>query len=236
MKKFPSCGRSWRCEREFPRALLILAPRKPEQFDNAAAFVAESGRKMLRRRDLTLNGDGNSALAEPGNVLLLDSIGELAGLYRLADAVFVGGSLVPSGGHNILEPAAFGKVPIYGPSMENFREMAAKFLAANAAYAGERVPKSWVLRGEVCCAILSARRDMGACARETCGSKSRRDRARFGTHRAHRRFREERTVKRSAGWLRLLWPLSLVYSAIVRAKAWCYARGHIPQHVNCRER
>jgi 3-deoxy-D-manno-octulosonic-acid transferase len=70
---------------------------------------------------------------ESGNVMLLDSIGELAGLYRLADVVFVGGSLVPSGGHNILEPAAFGKVPIYGPSMENFREMAGKFLAAGAA-------------------------------------------------------------------------------------------------------
>jgi 3-deoxy-D-manno-octulosonic-acid transferase len=120
-------------EREFPRALLILAPRKPEQFDTAAAIVAESGRKLLRRRDLTFNGAGNAALPEPVGVFLLDSLGELAGLYRLADAVFVGGSLVPGGGHNILEPAAFGKVPIYGPSMENFREMSAKFLAAGAA-------------------------------------------------------------------------------------------------------
>ena len=120
-------------EREFPRALLILAPRKPEQFDNAATIVAESGRKLLRRRDLTLNGAGSAALSEPGNVFLLDSLGELAGLYRLADAVFVGGSLVPGGGHNILEPAAFSKVPVYGPSMENFREMADQFLAAGAA-------------------------------------------------------------------------------------------------------
>jgi 3-deoxy-D-manno-octulosonic-acid transferase len=120
-------------EGEFPRALLILAPRKPEQFDHAAVIVADSGHKLLRRRDLTLNGAGNSALTESGNVMLLDSIGELAGLYRLADVVFVGGSLVPSGGHNILEPAAFGKVPIYGPSMENFREMTEKFLEAGAA-------------------------------------------------------------------------------------------------------
>jgi 3-deoxy-D-manno-octulosonic-acid transferase len=120
-------------EREFPRALLILAPRKPEQFDKAAAVVAESGRKLLRRRDLTLNGAGSAALSEPGNVFLLDSLGELGELYRLADAVFVGGSLVPGGGHNILEPAAFSKVPIYGPSMENFREMSGKFLAAGAA-------------------------------------------------------------------------------------------------------
>jgi len=120
-------------ETEFPRALLILAPRKPEQFDNAAAIVADSGHKLLRRSDLTLNGAGSSELTQSGNVMLLDSIGELAGLYRLADAVFVGGSLVPSGGHNILEPAAFGKVPIYGPSMENFLEMSGKFLAAGAA-------------------------------------------------------------------------------------------------------
>jgi 3-deoxy-D-manno-octulosonic-acid transferase len=120
-------------EREFPRALFILAPRKPEQFDSAAAIVHETGRNLLRRSALSLNGDGESALQNPNVVLLLDSIGELASLYRLADAVFVGGSLVPSGGHNILEPAAFGKVPIYGPSMENFREMSANFLAAGAA-------------------------------------------------------------------------------------------------------
>jgi 3-deoxy-D-manno-octulosonic-acid transferase len=120
-------------EREFPRALLILAPRKPEQFDNAAEIVAKSGRKLIRRSDLARNGAGNAAFSEPGSVLLLDSLGELAGLYRIADTVFVGGSLVPSGGHNILEPAALGKVPVFGPSMENFREMAGKFLEAGAA-------------------------------------------------------------------------------------------------------
>jgi 3-deoxy-D-manno-octulosonic-acid transferase len=119
-------------EREFSSALLVLAPRKPDQFDNAAGIVARSGRKLVRRREITLNGVGNAALAESGSVFLLDSLGELAGIYRLADAVFVGGSLVPSGGHNILEPAAFSRVPIYGPSMENFREMAANFLEANA--------------------------------------------------------------------------------------------------------
>jgi 3-deoxy-D-manno-octulosonic-acid transferase len=120
-------------EREFPRALLILAPRKPEQFDNAAAIIADSGRKLLRSRDLTLNGTALAALIEPANVFLLDSLGELAGLYGLADAVFVGGSLIPGGGHNILEPAACSKVPIYGPSMENFRDMSRKFLEAGAA-------------------------------------------------------------------------------------------------------
>jgi 3-deoxy-D-manno-octulosonic-acid transferase len=120
-------------EREFPRALLILAPRKQDQFDNAAAIVVKSGRKLIRRRDLVLNGSGNATFSEPGNVFLLDSLGELAGLYRIANAVFVGGTLVSGGGHNILEPAAVNKVPIYGPSMENFHEMSEKFLAAGAA-------------------------------------------------------------------------------------------------------
>jgi 3-deoxy-D-manno-octulosonic-acid transferase len=152
-------------EREFPRALLVLAPRKPEQFDNAAAIVAESGRKVLRRRDVSMNGTASAALSGQGDVFLLDSIGELAGLYRLADAVFVGGSLVAAGGHNILEPAAFGKVPIYGPSMENFREMAGKFLAAGAAIqvkSADELGSAWnrVLREPERAA------SMGACARE----------------------------------------------------------------------
>lgn len=120
-------------EREFPRALLVLAPRKPERFDDAATIIVDSGRKLLRRRDLSMNGNSSAALAASGSVVLLDSIGELAGLYRLADAVFVGGSLVPAGGHNILEPAALGKAPVFGASMENFREIAGTFLAAGAA-------------------------------------------------------------------------------------------------------
>jgi len=124
-------------EREYPRALLVLAPRKPEQFDNAAGIISESGRKLLRRRDLELGGVCNGAISEPVHVFLLDSLGELAGLYRLADAVFVGGSLVAGGGHNILEPAAFGKVPIYGPSMENFREMSGKFSGGGRRDPGE---------------------------------------------------------------------------------------------------
>ena len=152
-------------EREFPRALLILAPRKPEQFDRAAAIVAGSGRKLLRRRDLALNGAGKAALPDEVDVFLLDSLGELAEMYRVADAVFIGGSLVPGGGHNILEPAAFGKVPIYGPSMENFREMSGKFLAAGAAIqvkSPEGLGAAW---GSLFRDPERAER-MGACARE----------------------------------------------------------------------
>jgi 3-deoxy-D-manno-octulosonic-acid transferase len=120
-------------ERQFPHALLILAPRKPDRFDEAARIIAESHPDLVRRSNITLDGTASKILSAPGSVLLLDSVGELASIYRLADAVFVGGSLVPSGGHNILEPAQFSKVPVYGPSMENFREMAAKFLDADAS-------------------------------------------------------------------------------------------------------
>jgi 3-deoxy-D-manno-octulosonic-acid transferase len=114
------------------RALLVLAPRKPERFDVAANLIAESKREYLRRSALSLNGAHPTAIGDATSVVLLDSVGELASLYGLADAVFVGGSLVPDGGHNILEPACFGKPPIFGPSMENFREIAARFLQADA--------------------------------------------------------------------------------------------------------
>jgi 3-deoxy-D-manno-octulosonic-acid transferase len=125
---------------EYRKALMVLAPRKPERFDAAAAFITESQRKYVRRSSLNVlppsgqTAGGNGAqIPDDVSVLLLDSIGELASLYRLADGVFVGGSLVQSGGHNILEPAAFGKVPVFGESMENFAEIAERFVAAEAA-------------------------------------------------------------------------------------------------------
>ena len=120
-----------------PRLLLILAPRKPATFDETAAKLA--GIPHLRRSRLQ---DGDT-LALPG-VLLLDTIGELSGLFSLADVVFMGGTLVDTGGHNILEPALFGKPVITGPHMENFRAIAEGFRAAGAsveiAHAGELAP------------------------------------------------------------------------------------------------
>ena len=125
---------------EHPNALLVLAPRKPERFKAAADFIHESRRKFIRRSELALTGHAagtsagtNGSISRDVTVILLDSIGELASVYRLADGAFVGGSLVPSGGHNILEPAAFGKIPVFGPSMENFADIAARFVAADAA-------------------------------------------------------------------------------------------------------
>ena len=127
---------------EYPKALLVLAPRKPERFDAAAEFIHESHRKFIRRSQLPIPGlaqaqasqtPSDCAIHDDVTVFLLDSIGELASLYRLADGAFIGGSLVPSGGHNILEPAAFGKIPVFGPSMENFAEIASRFVSAGAA-------------------------------------------------------------------------------------------------------
>ena len=141
---------------EYPKALLVLAPRKPECFDEAAEFIDESHRKFIRRSRLPIPGPAQSQNAQTSNnsiipddvtVLLIDSIGELASLYGIADGAFVGGSLVSSGGHNILEPAAFGKIPVFGPSMENFAEVASRLVSAGAAIqveSPEDVGVAWI--------------------------------------------------------------------------------------------
>lgn len=129
-------------QRRWRHALLVLAPRKPERFDAAEALVKERGWNVARRSRI----DMASSLDENGDVLILDSIGELAGMYSLGDAVFVGGSLVNSGGHNILEPAWFGKPPVFGPSMQNFRDIAARFSSAGAGLyvgSGEALGGAW---------------------------------------------------------------------------------------------
>ena len=110
-----------------PSALCIIAPRHPERFGEAERIAREAGFVTLRRTELPID-------VEPrADVIILDSIGELAQLYQLATAVFVGGSLVDHGGHNILEPAVFGKPIVFGAHMENFRDIADTFLANGAA-------------------------------------------------------------------------------------------------------
>ncbi len=110
------------------RALLLLAPRHPERFDPVARLVSERGLGCVRRSQL---GD-DSPGAGTGDVLLLDSLGELAGLYRVADVAFIGGTLVATGGHNPLEPACFAVATVVGPSMDNFRQIAERFDHAGA--------------------------------------------------------------------------------------------------------
>ena len=109
--------------------LVILAPRKPERFDIVAQKLYRSGIPFVRRS----RGLADASPRLPG-VLLLDSIGELAALFERADVVFIGGTLADRGGHNILEPAFFGKPVIVGPHMENFAAIATEFRAAGALF------------------------------------------------------------------------------------------------------
>jgi len=109
------------------RPLLVLAPRHPERFAEVERLVAESGLSVARRTELPIDADPAS------DVVVLDTIGELAQLYQIATVVFVGGSLVDAGGHNILEPAIFGRPILFGPHMQNFAEIADAFVGGGAA-------------------------------------------------------------------------------------------------------
>jgi len=109
-----------------PGALLLLVPRHPQRFDAVAGRLARRGTRFVRRSDGT-------PVPEVAQVLLADTVGELLSLYAAADVAFVGGSLVPVGGHNLLEPAALGLPVLTGPSDVNGREIAALLLGAGAA-------------------------------------------------------------------------------------------------------
>jgi 3-deoxy-D-manno-octulosonic-acid transferase len=108
-----------------PRAMMILAPRHPERFDHVARLLESLGTHFWKRS--LWRGD---TLA--GSVILLDTIGELAALYSLADIAFVGGSLVPRGGHNIIEPAQHGVAIVVGNHTENFRDIVGLFQSRGA--------------------------------------------------------------------------------------------------------
>ncbi|HYI08965.1 MAG TPA: 3-deoxy-D-manno-octulosonic acid transferase [Thermoanaerobaculia bacterium] len=107
-------------------AFVIIAPRKPERFELVAGLLATSSLRFVRRSELDQFGG-------EADVLLLDTFGELAKVYRYARVAFVGGTLVPTGGHNPIEPAAAGVPVCFGPSMSNFREIAQVFLRNEAA-------------------------------------------------------------------------------------------------------
>ncbi|HEX6323395.1 MAG TPA: 3-deoxy-D-manno-octulosonic acid transferase [Vicinamibacterales bacterium] len=114
-------------QRAWPDALLVIAPRKPERFGEVADLVRDSGLRVARRTDLPVDAE------PPHDVVVLDTIGELPHLFPVATAVFVGGSLVDWGGHNILEPAIHGKAILFGPHMQNFAEIAQAFVEGQGA-------------------------------------------------------------------------------------------------------
>ena len=111
---------------KFKDLYLILAPRQPDRFDEVFELARKKGYRVVRRSDL-------KAAPENTDVLVFNTLGELAALYAASDIVFVGGSLVAWGGHNVIEPAAVGKPVVFGPHMSNFREIAAVFTDADAA-------------------------------------------------------------------------------------------------------
>jgi 3-deoxy-D-manno-octulosonic-acid transferase len=109
-----------------PNAVMVLAPRRPERFDEVAQLAGSYAVRCSRRSQLP-----DSTLLR-GGVLLLDSIGELASVYSVATLALVGGSLAPCGGHNILEPAYFGVPILVGPHTRNFRDIISIFCACDA--------------------------------------------------------------------------------------------------------
>jgi 3-deoxy-D-manno-octulosonic-acid transferase len=112
-------------------ALLVLAPRHPERFNSVADELARLGEPLWRRSQI--HGDEEMSRG----ILLLDTIGELASIYSLADVAFVGGSLISRGGHNILEPATYGKAIVVGPHTENFRDIVEMFRRENAVFVAQ---------------------------------------------------------------------------------------------------
>ena len=124
---------AWRKVRaQYPEAVLVLAPRHPARFDEVAQLLTAGGHSFVRRTSLASQDPENLSQLAASETLLLDSIGELAGVLELADVVFMGGSLVPTGGHNILEAAYWAKPVVFGPHMQNFQDIARLFLEARA--------------------------------------------------------------------------------------------------------
>ena len=187
-----------------PGLLLMLAPRRPERFDTAAELLERRGIPFLRRSQLRA-GD---SLELPG-VLLLDSIGELSGLFGLADVVFMGGTLARRGGHNILEPAFFRRAIVVGPHLENFAEMARKFSAGGGVYP---IAGSAELSG----AVASLLEDAGLRSRlgERAGELAEAERG--ATERAAEEIERQYwqavpVYRRAQPWYALLWPLSRLW-------------------------
>jgi 3-deoxy-D-manno-octulosonic-acid transferase len=147
----------------YPRAVMILAPRHPERFAAVAQLLEKLGIRFWRRSLWT--GDPIA-----GGVLLIDTIGELAALYALADIAFVGGSLVPQGGHNIIEPAQYGVAIVVGSHTENFRDIVRVFQSRDAVRVVSPVEFPLVLMELL--SNVSARAALGRRAAETLRSQT----------------------------------------------------------------
>ena len=202
--------------RRVPNAVMLLAPRHPERFAAVAALLAASPFAWTKRSAWIEEPQS----VEAGSVLLLDSIGELASLYSLARVAFVGGSLVPAGGHNPLEPAQFGVAIAMGPHVENFRAMVELLMAADGLVIVEAASLADKLAGLLLDESRAAA--MGRNAQRVCAEQA------GATARAATMIgevlagRDEGFAMKPQPWLA---PLSPVYGAAVRAKNLAYERG-----------
>ncbi len=196
--------------RSHPELLLILVPRRPERFDEAEQRLRNAGVQYIRRSQETIPPDFHLPA-----VVLLDTIGELAGLFPIADVVFMGGTLARRGGHNVLEPAACRKAIVTGPHLENFSGVAAEFREQGAFLEIGRA-------GELASAIAKLidnrplREDLGARAAALAAGK------RGATKKAVSEILRWQDVA-VPSWSRLsparflLWPLAQIWAA---ASAW----------------
>jgi 3-deoxy-D-manno-octulosonic-acid transferase len=126
-----------------PDLNLIIAPRHPQRFREVERLCQNTGLKVCRRTQGSRNGSWD--------ILILDTIGELAQAYALCDAAFIGGSLVCWGGHNLLEPAYYRKPVFFGPYMHNFAFLAERFLqagGARTAHEGEELVDMFLMKDE----------------------------------------------------------------------------------------
>ena len=153
-----------------PQLAMVLAPRHPERFGAVAALLDKSGVAWVRRSDWRAQMEEIIQPLKPGTIVLLDTIGELASVYSLASVAFVGGSLIPAGGHNPLEPAQFGVPIVMGPHYVNFRAITEDLLAHQAV----RI----AARGELAAVLIellqepSVAQAMGSRARQVFSSQA----------------------------------------------------------------
>ena len=182
-----------------PGLMLILAPRKPERFAVAAGKLESAGVPYVKRSRSDSEG--------VPRVLLLDSIGELSSLFSVADVVFMGGTLAQRGGHNILEPALFGKPVIAGPHMENFQAVADEF-RASAAYVAIACAAELSAAVERLLAAPQEARQIGeraqACAEAQRGASAR-------AVEEVRRLRIGPAYRPAMPWYALAWPLARLW-------------------------
>ena len=201
-----------------PRAMLAVAPRHPGRFDEAAEALRSTGLPVVRRSALA----PGSRLQTPG-VLLVDSLGELAALYRAADIVFVGGSLNGWGGHNVLEPALYGKPTVVGPHMQNFRDIADRLVAGSGLLAVERAEE---LTGAWSKLLSDPDQARALGERARIVAEKERGAAERGAE-AARRLHSESVFRRQPGfWARIfLGPLAALWRLLSRARLAAYRAG-----------